>query len=116
MHLNQKKDSKEGIQHYRSKSIDEEILNTISELSQSILNASSLLAFEKFINLHEELIANSLGLTPVKATYFPDYPGAIKSLGAWGGDFILATRAKENAHYFTKKGYTTQLGFQEMIL
>ena len=24
--------------------------------------------------------------------YFPDFKGVIKSLGAWGGDFVLATQ------------------------
>ena len=31
---------------------------------------------------------------------FNDFKGAIKSLGAWGGDFILATAKQDPTAYF----------------
>jgi hypothetical protein len=51
---------------------------------------------------------------PLKTSHFADYPGAIKSLGAWGGDFFLATRS--NTQYFKDKGYNTILAFGEILL
>ena len=51
--------------------------------------------------------------TPIKQKLFKDYPGAIKSLGAWGGDFILATR--KNSSYFEQRGYNTVISFNNMI-
>jgi hypothetical protein len=32
-----------------------------------------------------------LDLPPVKETIFNDFSGAVKSLGAWGGDFVMMT-------------------------
>ena len=49
----------------------------------------------------------------VKEKYFSDYNGSIKSLGAWGGDFILATR--NNKNYFLEKGFNTVFSFSELI-
>jgi hypothetical protein len=57
-----------------------------------------------------------LQLTPVKERLFDDYFGAVKSLGAWGGDFVLATGDKTTPAYFKKKGYSTVLTYKEMIL
>ena len=42
--------------------------------------------------------------------------GTIKSLGAWGGDFVLATGDEEAQKYFKRKGYKTIIPFQDMIL
>jgi len=58
-------------------------------------------------------------LPKVKELYFDDYWGSVKSLGAWGGDFVLATSNRteeETRAYFTQKGFKTFLKFQEMIL
>jgi len=52
----------------------------------------------------------------VKERLFPDYFGTLKSLGAWGGDFILATGTKETPRYFKNKGFETILTYSEMIL
>ena len=46
---------------------------------------------------------------------FPDYKGSIKSLGAWGGDFILATGDKEDRNYFINKGLRSIIEFKDMI-
>ena len=65
---------------------------------------------------HEALLSNILSLTPVKKALFPDYPGSIKSLGAWGGDFILATAEEAPDAYFRNKGYETIIPYQKMVL
>jgi hypothetical protein len=42
----------------------------------------------------------------------------MKSLGAWGGDFILATSdrsAKETWAYFNQKGYSVCFQYDEII-
>ena len=57
-------------------------------------------------------------MEPVKNKIFPDFWGAIKSLGAWGGDFVLATSSKDEAttkDYFNSKGYHTVLLFSELV-
>jgi hypothetical protein len=41
--------------------------------------------------------------------------GAIKSLGAWGGDFILASGNQKTPNYFHEKGFKTVISYSEMI-
>jgi hypothetical protein len=51
----------------------------------------------------------------VKEKRFADYPFAIKSLGAWGGDFILACGDENTPKYFKDKGFDTVLSYAELI-
>jgi hypothetical protein len=47
---------------------------------------------------------------------FPDYSRAIKSLGAWGGDFVLATGNFNEMDYFKQKGFHTIISYHKMVL
>lgn len=121
IHLNKKQNSREGIKRYKEKrgfdklSLTEK-LNLISEISQEIVKVKKLSDFEKLIEEHESIIASIIELPKVKDQLYPDYFGAIKSLGAWGGDFILATGDENTPSYFKDKGYTTIIPYIEMVL
>jgi hypothetical protein len=52
----------------------------------------------------------------VQKEMFSDYFGQTKSLGAWGGDFILATGNDDTPIYFKNKGFDTVISYQDMIL
>tara|TARA_Y100000782_G_scaffold115237_1_gene156120 strand:- start:6161 stop:7072 length:912 start_codon:yes stop_codon:yes gene_type:complete len=115
VHLGKKQRSSREIVRYREKQFDRENkVQNLNQLTEEVLEIQTLAAFEQWIEKHETLMAEILEVDPVKVD-FPDYPGALKSLGAWGGDFILATR-KEALDYFLAKGLTTILPFREMVL
>lgn len=115
IHLNQKQNSRDGIAQYRSKEVNLfSTLSQINSITQRILTCSRLGQFEKLIKKHESIISEILGVPTVKEQLFPDYKGAIKSLGAWGGDFILATGNKSTPEYFKEKGYTTIIPYSKM--
>lgn len=116
IYLNQKQDSREGIKLYKSKSKDERLIKSISELSDEIIKCDNLYDFEDLIHVHEQLISMQIEIEPVKNRLFPDYRGGeIKSLGAWGGDFILVTSESGDLSYFKNKGYDVILSYEEMI-
>ncbi len=117
IHLNQKQDSKEGIAKFRESDInfDEEI-KRISAISDAFLKADSIEGFNSLIVEHENIISSIIKLKPVKERLFPDYFGEIKSLGAWGGDFVLVTGDSSTPGYFKNKGFETILTYSEMIL
>ncbi|WP_165733791.1 GYDIA family GHMP kinase [Polaribacter sp. 20A6] len=117
VHLNQKQDSKEGIAKFRESNInfDEEI-KRISEISDEFLITKSLEEFEKLIDEHEQIISSIIKLKTVKEKLFPDYFGAVKSLGAWGGDFVLVTGNSSTPTYFKNKGFETILTYRQMVL
>jgi mevalonate kinase len=117
VHLNQKQNSREGIQRYREYEQDKkEVIDRISQLSFDALPMETLQDFETLIQEHEQLISSVVGLPSVKERLFPDYFGAIKSLGAWGGDFVLVTGNKSTPEYFQQKGYATILSYSDMVL
>ena len=117
VYLNQKQDSREGIARYRERPAPSaEVLKTISGFSLQLANAPDLNAFRHALVAHETLLGEILGMEPIKKRLFPDYPGSIKSLGAWGGDFILATGSAEDQDYFREKGYSVIRPYPEFIL
>lgn len=116
VHLNKKQDSKEGIAHYRNALVKEKDIQRISDISNKLLACDSLSDFEKLMDAHEETISEIINLPTIKSKLFNDYPRTIKSLGAWGGDFVLVTDDVSNMDYFRKKGYKTVIPFDEMIL
>ncbi len=93
-------------------------VQAITSLSEKMTNAERLHDFEKMMSQHESIISKYTGLRPVKERLFGDFPGEVKSLGAWGGDFLLA--ASEVApdkiiSYFSEKGFETVFSFDEML-
>ena len=93
-------------------------LTTISELSTALPTITYFEDFCTLLQVHENLLAHCLGREPVQQQ-FPDFDGVLKSLGAWGGDFILAATKmpyEEVARYFNKKGLNTIFSFHEIIL
>lgn len=116
IHLNKKQDSRKGIERYKKNR--ENLAVAIAEISiitDKIIRTSNLIEFEKLIAQHEEIISNIIKLNPIQQTLFPDYFGQIKSLGAWGGDFILATGNEKTPLYFINKGFKTVIPFNQMI-
>jgi mevalonate kinase len=119
VYLNKKQDSKDGISHYRTLPVlkKEAAITRVNAITLSLLQCETLLEFETLLQEHEVLLSNVLQLPTVKSRLFNDYNGQIKSLGAWGGDFVLITvKELSDLNYFNKKGYTTIIGFDEMIL
>ena len=116
--LGKKQNSRDGIRHYRKIKKQPFLLEKISKLSQQMLASTSLSDFEKIINAHENLISKTLHLQKVKDLHFKDYWGSVKSLGAWGGDFVLATSDRTEAEtklYFNKKGFEVFLKYKDLI-
>jgi len=119
IHLGQKQDSRKGIARYRENAaLKNQLVQAISLLTYEFLSAKSLVDIEKIIVEHERLIADAIQLPTAKTLHFSDYWGAIKSLGAWGGDFILATSNRSleaTKDYFANKGLTTFFRYEEMV-
>ena len=118
VYLNQKQNSRQAIAHYRNQDKENlaDLINKISGLTERIILCDNLPEFQLLIDLHETLISKAINLPKIKSQLFSDYPGSIKSLGGWGGDFILATGGEEEKEYFRRKNYKTILSFTEMVL
>jgi len=118
VYLNQKQDSKDSIKRYQSLPLKEfnKAESEVNAITQQILECTDLTTFEGLISSHEAIISKIIKTETVKSRLFSDYSGSIKSLGGWGGDFVLATGSSQDMDYFKKKGYTTVVPYKEMLL
>ena len=117
VYLNEKKNSRDAITSYRNLNFNKtELLSTINNITDKILSCTSLKEFEHLLNQHEKILSKTLQVPTIKSTLFADYSHTIKSLGAWGGDFVLAIGTEDDMVYFKNKGYHTVLPYQKMIL
>ena len=115
VHLNRKQDSKEGIANYRNAHKSAAKSARISAISEKLPTCESISHFEGLLQEHESIISEIIGVETVKQLLFSDYPRTVKSLGAWGGDFVLAVGNEAHKAYFREKGYKTILSFEEMV-
>lgn len=117
IYLNKKQNSRDSIDHYQKiKGNNSNVLEDISQITNNILGCNSLAEFEKLIAEHETIIGSVIQQKKIKQLLFSDYFGQIKSLGAWGGDFILATGNEDTPKYFKIKGFETVIRYEDMIL
>ena len=114
--LNRKQVSSESIAKYRSLKLEKKPMDVISRITRDIVVSDTLEQFEHLLREHERVLAGVLGLQPIQDRYFADYFGQTKSLGAWGGDFVLATGNEHSPSYFSGKGYDTVIPYRDMIL
>ncbi len=115
VHLNQKQDSQQAVVAFDNGVLTQQKMKIINGLTQSFLSNLILMDFQELMTQHEAIIASLINATPIQKLLFNDYPGTIKSLGAWGGDFILACGAANTPDYFAHKGYKTCLTYQSLV-
>jgi mevalonate kinase len=120
VYLGKKQDSRAGIRRYRDQIAgDAGLVAAVSGLTERFRAAASLAELEAVVREHETLVGRILDLPRAKDLYFSDFWGEIKSLGAWGGDFVMASSAPgetETRAYFEAKGFETVLRWEDMVL
>lgn len=119
IYLNQKQNSREAIKNYKRISLNkQQSINKISSITHQIINATHIAEFEKLLTKHEQILSIIIKQKTVKDVRFKDYKGGIvKSLGAWGGDFVLVTaKSLKDLDYFKARGYSIILSYKELIL
>ena len=120
IHLGKKQDTKLGIKEYlKAVKNKSNLVKSITKITEDIRSAGSLKEFRDLLDKHEDLISSHTGFEKVKDKLFADFDGSVKSLGAWGGDFVLATSEKgldATKEYFVSKGLGTVLTYKELIL
>ncbi len=118
VYLNKKQNSREAIAHYRNQPQDDisTLTEKISGITEQIIKSEYLEEFKMLLEAHETLISQAINLPKIKLEMFPDFPGLVKSLGGWGGDFILATGNEEEKEYFRKKGFEIIFEYRDLIL
>ena len=122
VYTGQKQNSREGIQRYKSLIKDTDtshLIDKVSLLSLEMLRTKDLATFEQVLAEHEALISETLQMPTIQQQYFQDFWGQTKSLGAWGGDFMLVASERgfsETQAYFHQKGLDQFFQFSDWLL
>jgi mevalonate kinase len=119
VYLNRKQNSQKNINGLDLSMVTANDLQAISELTSAIENAQNLETFQWLMELHEEYIGWIVRKEPVKSLYFDDFEGSLKSLGAWGGDFMLVASDRPEEYirnYFYNKNLQTIFKYSEIVL
>lgn len=91
---------------------------SISAISREMAGVSRLNEFKALIDEHEKIMSGVLGMPTVKEAQFAGFPGSIKSLGAWGGDFLLVASEfdiNQIKAYFSKYGLELVFKYEELF-
>lgn len=117
VYLNKKQSSKTAIiSYYNNQNNIEKIIPIINEITHAVIAAEDPKNFALELKKHEIEMSNVLELKTVQEALFDDFRGVIKSLGAWGGDFVLVISKENPTPYFKEKGYEIVIPYEEMIL
>lgn len=91
-------------------------IDTFNTLTETFLKATTVLELEEVMMEHENVLSEHLGLPKVKDTLFADYPGQVKSLGGWGGDFVMVTRLASSKKWLRSNGFKVVFPFKSLGL
>lgn len=114
-----KQSSAQSIGMIRQEAFSQKQAGRITDISLKMIAESSLDMFMKLMRMHEQIVSEAIDKCPVQQERFDDFPGAVKSLGAWGGDFVLAATHLDELlvkQYFYSKGCSVVLNFQELAI
>lgn len=118
VYLGKKQDSQKDVDNFmRTKSGFEKYIELISNISRQMVTCMDYDEFAELVRKHEEIMTKVLGKQTLKSSAFKDFPGEIKSLGAWGGDFAMALwphSHEEFVHYLLDKHLNTFFKFNNI--
>jgi mevalonate kinase len=93
--LGNKQNSQQEIERYRKSEVPpQRIIDRVSELAAEFCKANDAGDLIEVMEEHEYLMSSVLKKPILLHERFRNFPGAVKSLGAWGGDFAMFTADK----------------------
>lgn len=117
VYLNQKQNSRTAIAaYYNQRGNIEKAIRKIDYITKTVIHSTEPKEFALALQQHEIEMSNVLETQTIQELLFKDFNGIVKSLGAWGGDFVLVISKENPTAYFREKGYSTVIPYCEMIL
>lgn len=97
---------------------NKEVVKRISCLTEKMAEENNPNEFIGYITEHEKIISKTLKMPTLKEKFFSDFDGGIKSLGSWGGDFMIAVSQQKDPYikeYFKNKRLETVFRLDEIM-
>ena len=117
IYLGKKQNTQNSIENYSKSQFNKDgLIKKINRISDEFLKCNDLVHFEELMKEHESIISKAISINPIQKSTFTGYKGGrIKSLGSWGGDFILVTTKNKDLTYFKNRGLNTIFPLKEMV-
>jgi len=120
VYLGQKQRTSDSIKQFKQKAIfGKQEIQQISAITREIIQVNELAYFERLIREHEKILSRILNRPTVKERLFARDPFQVKSLGAWGGDFVMMTADMPGEAFkrlMRKRGFTTVFAWDDLVL
>jgi mevalonate kinase len=118
-YLGKKRNSSQAVSEFlKNYQLKDKHMLELDKINDGVLNSTSIAEFSAFIKRHEALLSEVLKLQPIARRHFDDFDGAVKSLGAWGGDFALFVSEKPHAYvknYLNQKRLPVWFMYRQLI-
>ena len=121
IYTGQKQNSREAIQYYRKlPNKEKEIaINDLNFITSELIRKQNYKDWIYFLKIHEDIVSKVLKLEKVGQNIAKELPFFSKSLGAWGGDFILCLADDEPQNIknrIVQSGFETYFDYEGLIL
>lgn len=116
VYLNQKQNSQKEVNAFKNIATSSKTIEQMNALTAAAIRAENLETWNALVTEHEDFMGALLQKKPVQQVLFSDFNGSVKSLGAWGGDFVLASGEGDVATYFRQQGFTTIFKYETLVL
>lgn len=118
IYLGEKQSSSREANKFISRPTTDQQTDEMNELVTAAAHCKQISAWEELMEESEQLVSYILKTKPVKEQLFADYPFSIKSLGAWGGDFMMAScrDISEGMKYFHQKQKAPIFTYKELTI
>lgn len=118
IYLGKKQNSQQAVKQYRDNEHAPELIPRVSAITERMIACDNADEFIELMKEHENMISSALRLEKMQDRLFSDFPGAVKSLGAWGGDFVMALSingSEQTTQYFIEKGYAIVFPYRKIL-
>ncbi|PKP31350.1 MAG: GHMP kinase [Bacteroidetes bacterium HGW-Bacteroidetes-16] len=120
VYLGNKQHSSREIARFKEQSkFKQTDIEHVNSLTEAVCHATNLDELELALMEHEALLSVILKKPVIKQERFKNYQGVVKSLGAWGGDFVMATTRKDRNSFvdeMKQSGFEVVYPFAELVL
>jgi mevalonate kinase len=94
-------------------------IDTITSITNQVIKTDSIEELEVLLMEHEKLMSRILKTPTIKHTKFSDFGGCVKSLGAWGGDFVLVSSREPKRQFLEQMknhGFHVVFSYADLVL
>ncbi len=119
VYLGKKQSSQKSVKLFLQRGPKDLPVERINTMNLEFLKSSTVKDVCQLMKEHDEILSPILDLKRVKEVAFSSFEGEVKSLGAWGGDFVMACTEHDHDYvvdYFTRKGLDSIFRYNELLL